>query len=199
MADINLLPSSLRRHRQPKTKEEKNKDALGRPFFSYVLIFSLLSSAIWLIFFVQVKTKEIALNALTKKLRGVNTDYQKIDALIKRKKELNERISSYEKIFERKILWTKKLSLINQLIPEQVWLTEISTEIKPMRILLIKGSATSLIESEIISAISQLAGQLKENPVFQKDFSEIKLGPLLSQKKGNFTVMNFSLICKFKQ
>lgn len=142
--------------------------------------------------------KENAILGLDNKLSKLKSNYQEIEILNKRKGELNERLSFYQGIFEKDILWSEKLSLINAAIPPQVWLTSIYTEAKPNRILVIKGSAASSVESEIIDSISQFVDRLKKEISFSKDFAEIKLGPLVSEKKGNFNVMNFSLVCRFK-
>lgn len=200
MATINLLPDSVK-HLKPFKKEGiKLSLKLPRSFlFAFILIaglfFIILTSLVF-----QVHGKERTMAAFNKELLGLKSNYKEIETLDKRKKELNKRVSFYQGVFGNTILWSEKLSLINKAIPAQIWLLSIYTEAKPNRILVIKGFSTSAVESEIIDSISSFVDRLKKEPSFSKDFEEIKLGPLVSEKekKGNLTVMGFSLVCKFK-
>jgi len=67
-----------------------------------------------------------------------------------------------------------------------------------VRTLTIKGSSTSMIEAEIMLSVTQFLENLKNNPSFNADFNEIKLGQVTTIKKGNFNVMSFSIFCRFK-
>lgn len=198
MAIINLLPYSTK---HPMAFEKEKVKFLPKlPKISWVIpgLFILSIAIVWLGLSFQVKTKEKIIASLNTKLLNLKLNSQKIETLNRNKKELNEKLSFYEEIFGNPLLWSEKFSLINVVIPEQIWLTSIYAESKPQRLLVIKGCATSLVESEIISAVSQFAERLKKESSFYKDFSEIKLGPIFLEKRGNLNVMNFSLICKFK-
>ena len=85
------------------------------------------------------------------------------------------------------------------LIPPQIWLQGIYTaEVKLDKMLTIKGYSSSLDETEILSSISQFASKLKENAPLNENFQDFKLGELNAEKKGNLTVMGFSLSAKSK-
>lgn len=199
MAIINLLPDSAKHTKVFKKAGIKIPLKVPKtlliisPFFILALLIMLLV----LVF--QVKSKEKAIVLLDKELASIKSNYKEIEALNKRKQELSERLTFYQGIFENDPRWPEKLSSINTIIPSQVWLTNIYTESKPNRILVIKGSATSTVESEIVDSISRFADRLKKEASFSKDFEEIKLGSLVSEKKGNLSLMNFSLVCKFKR
>jgi len=199
MSAINLLPDSLK-HPKP-FREKEGGVSFKAPKFFFLILWPLLAlfSIIFLALVFQVQNNEKTIAALNQKILNLKSDYRKIETLNARKKELRERLIFYQGIFENKTAWSKKLLLIEKAIPSPVWLTEIYTETKPGRILVIKGSSTSAVESEIIDAISRFTEQLKKENSFSKDFGEIKLGPLLSEKKGRLNVMNFSLVCKFKR
>lgn len=197
MALINLLPSVLKRPKQPQKMKVKVKVEIPKItslVFTIAIIITLLSLAVWISLLIQVKIKEKTLPTLTDRFGALETEYQKIEELTERKNELNEKLTFYQNIFEKNIVWLDKLRLINRIVPKQIWLTNLSTETKPTKMLLIKGSSTSLIEREIIDAISQFATLLKED----KDFQEVKLGPLVAEKKGKLSIMNFSLNCKLR-
>lgn len=199
MATINLLPEAEKHKKVLKEEGVKIPLKIPKPFLLVLPPFILLFFIILAGLAFQVKSKKNSIAALDKKLSNLKASYQEIETLNKRKKELSDRLAFYQGLFENNILWSEKLSLINNVLPSQVWLTSIYTETKPNRILVIKGSATSSVESEIIDSISEFVDQLKKEPSFTKDIGEIKMGSLISEKKGNLSVMNFSLLCRLKQ
>lgn len=220
MALINLLPRSLK-----KTKPLQKKDIesqivqLRTGIFSgkFVLITISLFTSILILLFIQGIIKERVLSSLEKKGQILRSDYRKIEGLNKRKKELNDELTFLKGIVGTKILWSEKLYLINQIIPAQVWLTNLSIESKEIKIdktlpntenlpefqtvknLLIKGSATSLVEAEIIPTITQFVELLRKDTLFSQDFPDLKLDQLQSEKKGNFLVMNFIISGTYTQ
>lgn len=200
MALINLLRHSTKQTKPAKS--EKIKVSLKLPKTKTLLVIPaliiLLLFIVWIGLFMQIKSKEKTLVLLDKKLLNIKSSYQEIESLNKNKKELEQKLLFYQGLLENSLIWSERLSAVAGSVPAQVWLTSIYTESKPARILVIKGSATSLVESEIIASISQFVERLKKQTLFFKDFSEIKLGPILSEKKGNLSVMSFSLFCKFK-
>lgn len=203
MAIINLLPNSAKKERSsiiPKRpsalklpKISKSKPAAMLPIA--VILLLLIS---WLTLTLQAKNKEKTIALLDKRLLDAKSNYQEIENLNGVKKELSGKLLFYQGFSENNVIWSEKLLLIGNALPAQVWLTNIYTESKPGRILIIRGSSASLIESEMIASISQFVERLKMEASFHKDFSEIKLGPLLSEKKGSLNVMSFSLFCKLK-
>lgn len=198
MAIINLLPDSKKQQKPSPKEKVKGLPKLPNKLLIIPILIILLLFIAWIALVFQVKAKEKTIASLDKKLLNLKSSYRDIEILNEGKKELSEKLSFYQRTFENNLIWSEKFSSINEVIPDQIWLISVYTETKPNRILVIKGSATSLVESEIIDSISQFAERLKKESSFYKDFSEIKLGPLLSEKKGNLNIMNFSLLCKLK-
>lgn len=200
MATINLLPGAKKHFRIPKKEKPKDPPKLAKisiPLWPPAAAISFLL-LIWITLFLQAKFKEITLRSLNEKNLNLKTVFLELDILKKKKDELNNKLSFYQNTFQNKFNWAEKLSLIRQVIPAHLWLTSIYTETKAGKTLIIKGSATSTVESEIITSISEFVDRLKKEPSFSKNFEEIKLGPMISEKKGNLNVMNFSLSCKFQ-
>lgn len=199
MAQINLLPSS--KERSKKTKRETTEGPFLKPLKAAAAILAfltLLTYGSWYLVSTQTKNKENETTSLNKKLSDLKTGSKEIEVLNIAKEKLTEKLFFYQKAIGNNVLWSKKLTLINKSLPSQIWLTSIYTELSPKKMLVIKGSAVSLVESEIIDSISKFVSLLKEAPDFSDDFSEIKLGALLSEKKENFDIMNFTLFCEFK-
>lgn len=199
MALINLLPSS--KERSKKAKRETTESPLLKPLkaaASILAFLTLLTCGSWYLVSTQTKNKENENTILGEKLSDLKTGSKEIEVLNIAKEKLTEKLFFYQKAIEDNVLWSKKLALINKSLPSQIWLTSIYTELSPKKMLVIKGSAVSLVESEIIDAISKFVSQLKDAPDFNDDFLEIKLGALLSEKKENLDIMNFTLFCEFK-
>ncbi len=201
----------------PASTSIKIKISFSRP----ILIIILLYLAILIFFFMRTTIKVKTLSSLEKRIQGINLAYQKINELDEKKRKLNDTLTFLKSESKIKTLWSEKLYLINKLIPPQMWLTNIIIESKEIKLeptvepkkkkepektanpfktqtletLIIKGSATSLIEAEIIASITQFVALLKEEASFNRGFQDIKLGQLQSSKEGNLTVMNFVIYC----
>lgn len=199
MAIINLLPDAKAHPKKLKEKPAEDSSVRLLKTFIFILGFlSILTTGGWYSLSAQIKAKENEMSLLDKKNSALKTGRNEIEKIKKIKKESDAKLSFYEKILEDNILWSKKLALIGKTIPPQVWLTSIHTETSPKKMLVIRGSATSLVESEIMDSISQFVERLKNETVFSGDFSVIKLGPLVSAKRGTLEIMDFSLFCEFK-
>jgi len=226
MAFINLLPSTVKKAKRAPAQEHKKaslppasgpgiKFSFKLPVFWPILTVAGALMAVLAMQFMQLGVNKKTFNTLEKQIADIKLGYQKINELNKKKSELDDTLSFIQKFSAMKVLWSDTLSTINKLIPAQIWLTNIAIESKPAREttraktekneaeltetnrqLTIRGSATSLIEAEIIASITQFVEVLKKNSVFTKDFSDIKLGPLQSDRKGNLIIMNFIIYCR---
>ena len=205
MATINLLPPEQKRGRQIKTQRKDNfqfsPDLPLRPNRAF-MIFAGISCLIfisWAGLFIQSKVRERLLDSFAKKLIIRAEKLRRINELSEKKYELSQMISLYQKISGSRITWTEKLFSIMNILPPQIWLTNIYTaEVKPDKILTIKGCSSSLMETEILNSISQFTSALKESAPLKETFQDFKLGELNAEKRGNLTVMIFSLSCKSK-
>ncbi|MCU0651453.1 MAG: hypothetical protein MUC39_00715 [Candidatus Omnitrophica bacterium] len=179
-------------------------------------------AAILVIQLSQLAVNAKSLSSLEKKMLAFKSVYKQIDDMSKKKISLGETLSFLQRASAEQTSWSEKFYIINKSLPPQIWLTNITiesktsaralpaaaqakqknnalatqTEISKTLILSIRGAATSLIEADIIGSITQYVDTLKKNSTFNQEFSDIKLGPLQSDKKGNLTVMKFVIYCK---
>ncbi len=213
---INLLPETVKKSPHPTKKDTKApvipqlspEIPFKLPLVIIVPLFLLILGGL----FVQVNGNEKKLAELNKKSTELKTGRKKLDELTAKKKEIEGSIAFLKENSQNKTIWTQKLYLIHKLLPAQVWLTNINLESKTTKpdsskadlkakpqtntILTIKGSATSLVEPEIISSITQFVEALKKDADFVKEFPDIKLGSLQSDKRGNLIIMSFVIYCK---
>lgn len=205
MATINLLPPEQKRGKQIKTKAKANfqfsRDQPLKPNRAFIIFagISCLILITWAVLFIQSKSRERLLNSFAKKLNVQEEKLHRINELNEEKYELSQTISFYQKISASRITWTEKLFSIMNLLPPQIWLTSVYTaELKPNKLLTLKGCSSSLAETEILSSISRFTSALKESAPLKETFQDFKLGELNAEKRGNLTVMEFSLSCKSK-
>jgi len=222
MPFINLLPTTLKKAKsalEKKIAPPPSSRAPGVKIFALwpVFIVAALFLAIMVLQLAQLAVSQKTVSSLEKKIGALKSGYQKIDGMTKKKVSLAETLSFLEKASAKETLWSEKFYLISKLLPPQIWLTSISVESKQARTtspgraeqkkdgllqmgmerkLTIKGNATSLIEADIIGSITQFVDALKKEPSFNKDFDDIKLGPLQSDKKGNLIIMKFIIYCR---
>jgi Tfp pilus assembly protein PilN len=217
MALINLLPNADRKARSTdpagaafqRTKELSshfiNALSLSKPILLTLASFL----AILAILFISVKSKERIVVSLEKTNLNIKKDYLKLEALTKQKNELSETFSNLRALSRGNFSWVEKLTAITAALPRQVWLRQLAVEFaqnkdtsqKPVKIktLSIKGSAYSSVDTQALMSITEFIDTLKKDRLFSKDFHDIKLGPLESEKKNNLAVMNFTIFCTYNK
>lgn len=204
---INLLPSRTQKRLNSHITSGKSKANILRPSPTKIPPKSLFPAAILIstaimgsaFFFTQTLAKEKQLASLDRQLLNEQNHFNKITELSGKKKELEDALISYNKKYQSRISWPEKLSFLGKSLPRQIWLTSIETvENQGIKSINIKGSCTSLLSNEIIDSISLFAESLRKDNTFSKDFEEIRLGQMRSEKESNPSVMSFSLDCRLK-
>ncbi|MBU3933863.1 MAG: PilN domain-containing protein, partial [Candidatus Omnitrophica bacterium] len=117
-----------------------------------------------------------------------------------------------EQVIKNRILWSKKLNQLSELMVSGIWLNELKvepwTKVKvqplaqakgqPLKYLIIQGSCASRTKDEP-ALIGRFMQNLKDDPLFSSDFAEIELGPIEKRLINQTAVMDFILTCRFKQ
>ncbi len=145
MAIINLIPS-LKKGRLAPLAKKTDKSAPGAggqgAARNYLPDISLgIAIALSIILFVflgfilmQVKMKEGELSGLDKKTSELKSVYKITDELTQRKKGLEETAAVYAKVMSGNTAWSKKLTQTMALLPEHIWLTNMSVQTEVIKI-----------------------------------------------------------------
>jgi Tfp pilus assembly protein PilN len=196
MIEINLLPLELR---------EKKRIALG-PIFKARIILAVLGSLILLHLFLHTLTVISAgkLDNLKRQWQDLSPRLAQINQLKKEFAKFDAKIPLIEQLISHRVLWSKKLNRISDLIIDGIWLNEITLEQKkaeidcrPLEYLIIQGSAASRTKDEP-ALIGRFMQSLKDDPLFSEDFAEIELGPIKKKQISQTEIMDFTLVCRFK-
>ncbi|MBN3038667.1 MAG: hypothetical protein JW869_04530 [Candidatus Omnitrophica bacterium] len=204
MIEINLLPSELR----PKKKLPIDFDISN--IFQAKLVVVILVGIVLLHLLLHAagvlsNRRLVGLQAQWSQMTSKNQEIQKLQNELA---AVNKKIPMIEQLMEKRILWAEKLNRVSDLLVSGVWLDEFSireevvesrgrTEITT-KYLLISGSAASRTQDEP-ALIGIFMQNLKDDPAFAKDFKEIELGPIRKRLIEQTEVMDFTLICRFKE
>ncbi len=203
MIEINLLPEAY------KVKKEGQKQKVP------VTLILLSVNAVLLAFFLIITAinvaRSITLHALNTRLEGLAPEQQKILSIQHKTVNLKETNALFSPLVKNRFLWSKKLNLLSDLIVPGIWLRELSLEkeaasqvqtpaaaVQGIKFLKLEASAVSVTHDEM-GVIGSFIRNLKLNKEFFQHFSRIELEGVLRRQIATVEVMDFTLICWFKQ
>lgn len=191
MIEINLLPEEL------KTKTRSKKPASGAEpfifetkyiFYIVPLVFSILICThiyLGLAYFVksgqlrQLSNKWQSLEPQRKELEVFNSEYAVI----------SENAKAIQQLSQSRINWAQKLNLLSLGLPSGVWYNEISITANDF---ILQGSVVAL-QKEELTLINKLISNLKNDPVFFKDFNNLELNSVQKRNIGGYDIADFVL------
>jgi len=146
-----------------------------------------------------------------KGLREAIKQYEEVEAMagkVKISKEeldkLNGELNLFDGYLKREIIWSEKLSQLCNLIPQEIWLTQLSFEKKGMGVsdlysLSLKGSLIPQEKTSPIGTLSKFINQLKEDEAFSGDFQNLILSDSRTETKHNVEIMTFTIEMPFRK
>jgi len=209
MALINLLPHVVKTAKPAKIAKARKSQAAKQngpkftmPKMQISLIFPIIPVLVVIAIVAggygylstQVKAQKKKVAGLEEGLKKVVPTHVKIDELTLTRNELKKTLAFYENMTAERVAWSQKAVSIHKDIPAQIWLSSITSKGG----LVIRGNATSVVETEIIGAIINFVTRLKDDDAFIEGFAGIKIGQLQFSRKGKMSYMSFSLTCPFK-
>lgn len=204
MIEINLLPESY--------KAERRTQEHNIPLNLILLASNAVFIAILLIISVVNLSRTITLRALNTRLEGLAPEQQKIIEIQRKTSQFKAKNSLFSPFVSGRFYWSKKLNVLSDLIIPGIWLRDLSFEKNLLSTtgrsstgqvsfsysLKINGTAVS-IEGDEMSIINDFIKGLKTNPEFFEDFKTIELESILRRRIASVEVMDFALICLFKE
>jgi Tfp pilus assembly protein PilN len=215
MLELNLIPEDL------KTSQKKVKGVFSELNFSKIppvpvaigIISVMIACQVILGFFVFVQKRQLA--DVSRKTLNLSGQKNIASALKREVDELNGRFSLIEGLTQGSLVWSKKLYDLNNAIIDGIWLTSLSLNYESLRTaaqahmpkgntsdrqtLVINGLAIASEAGEETATVGRFIDSLKKSKNFFKDFDDIKLSSVQRESHGNAEVMNFTVICYFKQ
>ncbi|MFX0211379.1 MAG: PilN domain-containing protein [Candidatus Hodarchaeota archaeon] len=197
MIEINLLPLEL---------QEKKKISFEGAFNKKITLVVLGSLVLLHLSFISLNTvNKIRIRRLTNTWQGLSAEREKLSGLERQLSEINAKIPLIEQLIKDRILWSRKLNQLSELIVPGVWLNELTLQsqetkdqTKSSKYLVIQGSCASRTKDEP-ALIGRFMQNLKSDSLFSSDFTEIELGPIKKRLIKQTEIMDFQLTCRFKQ
>lgn len=220
MIEINLLPEELR----------KKKTAFTMPDITLAflpiligLIGCLILTQILLVLTINIK--EAAYVRMSKEYEVLQPQKGSIEVTWKDNIKVKREVDAIESLRAKRILWSKKLNQLSDLIVPGTWFTRLSVEKRvalveqprqalPQRAvpgikkavaektrisyLCIEGAASTLYGEEL-ATIGRFIDRLKNDTEFFKDFSNIELDSTELYTVKDTEVMKFNISCYFKE
>ena len=215
MIKLNLLPQELQKKKGGMTTLMKLPAANKIPLqIIYLYVGGSLAAVYTLVFLVQL--------AFSLYLRNLNTEWEKISP---KQEEIRQLVKEYETLASReravqdllgdKFLWSRKLQQLSESLVPGVWLQELLLEERTRelpsggaagkasspteeKVLILSGSAVSP-SGEEPAIVGRFVRSLKENRSFFTDFVEVEPGPVTRRPIGTIEVMDFKVICTFRE
>lgn len=205
LIEIDLLPLELRVREKVSFEQIFQKRMLLTISVYLVLFHTFLHLA------TMVNTRRVAI--LNQRWQAQAPQKTQVDQLKGKLSKINEDISLIEQVVSNKVLWSPKLNRISELLISGIWLNELSLEKQDVQqenlpkvnngtpeyaiSLIIRGSAASRAKDEP-ALIGRFMQNLKTDPYFSRDLSEVELGPIKKRQIQQTEIMDFVLSCRFK-
>ncbi|MFH0731899.1 MAG: hypothetical protein V2A72_03130 [Candidatus Omnitrophota bacterium] len=202
MIEINLLPEELRKNKKPK-KEVLNLKSANLPWKAIAITIAVVFIASQLLAAQILFFKKGTLKKTELLIKDTEPKYKMAQSLKSEIKQLNSKLSAVNELTSKSILWSKKMSDLSSAVIEGVWLKELSLQqkkgVKTQEVLLLIGSVASRSPGEEAAIIANFINSLRSNGGFYDDFIDIKLESSQMTKIGVLDVMNFKIVCYFKE
>lgn len=208
MVEFNLMPEKLKSGQKKRMGVKlKIPKLFPAPVIITVISILLVSQGL-LAFFATVQSNRFL------KLQAVFNEIapqEKVAMVLKKEAdELSSRLLMIDSLTSGSLIWSKKLYDLSGAVIDGVWLTSLdlkTTEISGKdaqkggrkQALFLKGSAVSPTPGGETAIIGKFIESLRSHKGFFSDFDDIKVSTIQRKQLGEIEVMDFTIICYFKQ
>lgn len=197
MAKINLLPPEFKGTQKiPAVPVSK----VPKIIFSLGIIFLFIGVYLRINIIFQRKS----LNRIIEEYKNTQELNKKLVSIKLELNNLEEEINFLKVYLKRDINWSEKLIQLRDIIPEEVWLNQLSFEKKfagttEIKNLIVKGKLIAPEKASPISALSVFVNKLKQDPLFFTDFENLILVDFHTESYKNIEVMSFFIEMPIKK
>ncbi len=207
MLEINLLP---------KEHKKKKIELPELPFLPLLAGVLGLVVEVHLLFTLSLNLKTRTLRRLEKRWHEILPEKKNADNVIALLTSMRSKINTVDELIKGRLIWAKKLSDLSDAIIPGIWLNrlwietkvvslrqrnergEIQAEAVTVKTLHLNGGVI-VTGGEETAAVGKFMWSLKNNAGFFEDFSEIESAYMQRNELKGAEVMDFELICYFKQ
>ena len=205
MITINLLPEELKAQRSKRLREQKF------PLTLILLSTDIILIAVLLIVSGVNLARNATLKALESRLQGLAPEQQKIMKVMQKTTDLKTTNAFFEEITSTDVNWSQKLNILSELLVPGIWFREITVKEQiagpvvhgskePPKVdhyLKVSAVVVSVAHDEM-GVIGAFMRELKANNLFNAHFKNIELESVLRRSIADVEVMDFNVLCYFK-
>ena len=182
MLEINLLPEELQKKNKATGIETEYFLYIGQWLITIFVVIHIILGGVWIFKTMQLKI--------------LNYNWLKLGPERMKLAELkgSAGASVEARLAGQRISWAEKLNKLSEHLPSGIWLNSFSLSAKELGL---KCSVVSLSKEEML-LINQLLNNLKKDPVFYKDFTNVELGAMTRKIYGSYEIMDFVLTFPLK-
>lgn len=195
MIEINLLSEELKGKYEGKTKKSAVPFSAWLAnfkvkYFIYLIPLALavlICTHIYLGLMYFVKTG--MLRQLANKWQGLEQQRSELDVFNAEYMAISEDAKAIQQISQSRINWAQKLNLLSLGLPSGIWFNEINVSPKEF---ILQGTVVAFQKEELV-LINKLISNLKNDPVFFKDFNSLELSSVQKKTVGSYDIFDFIL------
>jgi len=198
MIEINLLPEELRNRVVKAAKPEVVVNTNGLEPKHFILLIPLIFGiliGVQLIIGVLGITRGVQVQALNAKWKSLEPERKALLESGNKYSLVSEDAQALQQLLRDRIIWSEKLNRLSLDLPPGVWFELLSVNLKDFSL----QAAVISLNKDDMNFIKQLIDNLKNDPVFIKDFNGIELGQAVKKTLGSYEITEFTLGATLKK
>jgi len=146
---------------------------------------------------VNVQQYQTVEGILAEKQKTIQDIDRRLDSLKKTGKNISKQdVLALAKLEKERVLWTKKLLSVGELMPNEMALTYIEYK---NQLLLLRFISTINKDEKEFDRVKEIIDKLRNSPLFFRDFSEMRLKEQHQTDIEEQTILSFSVICQIER
>lgn len=184
MLKVNLLPESARKM-SLSPLEQFHRTPLMWGAVALMAGFAVL-------LLIPIGTLQRQLRQLNSKIELLEPKKAEVDRIQRTLQTLRAQEGAFRNIKQGRSLWSKRLNLLSDVTPKDIWFTELTLD--PAKGLIIEGSAIGQGGSEMVN-VGRLREDLKADPDFAAAVKDIQIESIKRIQDKEIEIVQFTLSC----
>ena len=192
MIRINLLPPELR-------KKKRKRVVTFEPAQTLLVIIVVCELAACMGAYVAISMKagkrQRELNSISAEIARLQKEVEYVTRLENNAKDLQQKVQIIDNLMFSRMLWSKKLNGLSNLLPENTWFTAFSIS-RPSGagiILNLRGKILNPPGEKAVNLLGVLINNMKANLYFFENFSDVEFVSTSTTKEKEKEILNFEL------
>jgi|GEM_PF-2592308 len=201
MLKINLLPPELRRKKRKKVVVFEPTQT----FLILVVVCELLAfTGVYLMINTTAGNKQKELNAINAEIERLKAEVRDVENLKSQALALEKKVQIIDELMLSRLIWSKRLNELSNLLPENVWITSLSISTQSVaspgggppvtkKVLNLTGKVLNPPGEKAVDLVGTFMNNMKTNPSFSAVFDEPEFISSSTESSGDQQLLVFGL------